>query len=109
MKLITLLVLCLPLLGLASDQHASVDPEVQAAKDVLQLQKQGSLSEPEREDYINAVHCLANKTGQISQVDIPGARTRYDDFVGCHLQQSPFVHADGLAGQSISPSPEQTM
>ncbi|KAK0721880.1 hypothetical protein B0T26DRAFT_700574 [Lasiosphaeria miniovina] len=123
MKLITLLVLCLPLLGLASDQHASVDPEVQAAKDVLQLQKQyqdnlrasirrrrtvcnpknllhrrewGSLSEPEREDYVNAVHCLANKTGQTSQTDIPGARTRYDDFVGCHLQQSPFVHADGL-------------
>ena len=27
---------------------------------------------------------------------IPGARSRYDDFVASHLQQTPFVHADGL-------------
>ena len=56
----------------------------------------GSLSKKERLNYIDAVYCLANKPGVTPTSEIPGARSRYDDFVGSHMQQTPFVHADGL-------------
>lgn len=60
------------------------------------LHFRGSLSKKERLNYIDAVHCLARKAGQTSRADIPGARTRYDDFVASHIQQTLSVHADGL-------------
>lgn len=42
------------------------------------------------------MHCLANKTAQANATELPGARSRYDDFTGIHLQQTVFVHGDGL-------------
>lgn len=56
----------------------------------------GSLTKRQRKSYIDAVHCLTHKPAQTPLSEIPGVRNRYDDFVGSHLQQTPFVHADGL-------------
>lgn len=56
-----------------------------------------ALSIPERLSYISAVQCLIAKTPALTPTSkIPGARTRYDDFISAHLLQTPFVHASGL-------------
>ncbi|KXX74634.1 Grixazone synthase [Madurella mycetomatis] len=63
---------------------------------ILKRKEWSALSQSERASYIAAVHCLANATGTTPVSEIPGARTRYDDFVGVHLQQTLFVHGSGL-------------
>ncbi|KAK5659989.1 hypothetical protein OQA88_13455 [Cercophora sp. LCS_1] len=63
---------------------------------LLRRREWGSLSKRDRQDYIDAAYCLARKPNKIPLSEMPGARRRYDDFVASHLQQTPFVHADGL-------------
>ncbi|KAK3361474.1 hypothetical protein B0T24DRAFT_562168 [Lasiosphaeria ovina] len=65
-------------------------------KTILRRREWGSLPKHERLAYIDAVYCLANKTAQTPPSQVPGARSRYDDFVGLHIQQTLFVHSDGL-------------
>ncbi|KAK0649934.1 hypothetical protein B0T16DRAFT_492448 [Cercophora newfieldiana] len=65
-------------------------------KKILERKEWGSLSKKERLNYIDAVYCLASKPAKTPASEIPGARTRYDDFVGSHIQYTPFVHASGL-------------
>ncbi|KAK4448696.1 Grixazone synthase [Podospora aff. communis PSN243] len=65
-------------------------------KNILERKEWGSLSKKDRLSYISAVHCLANLTALTPPTAIPGARTRYDDFVGSHILQTLFVHASGL-------------
>ncbi|KAI5297193.1 hypothetical protein KEM56_005005 [Ascosphaera pollenicola] len=48
----------------------------------------GSLSKQERKDYINAVLCLQSKPGITPRDEWPGVRTRYDDFVATHINQT---------------------
>ncbi|KAK3392845.1 hypothetical protein B0H63DRAFT_2337 [Podospora didyma] len=121
MKVLSLIVGLLPLAAVTGAHPA--DPEDIAAKRVLKLQDQyqknvlktikdrrtgctpdkllrrkewGDLSKKDRLSYINAVYCLASKPGTTPHSQVPGARTLFDDFVVSHIQQKPFVHADGL-------------
>ncbi|KAF7182921.1 hypothetical protein CNMCM7691_002665 [Aspergillus felis] len=58
----------------------------------------GSLSKWERKEYTDAVNCLASKPSKLAQSDpafAPGARSRYDDFVAVHINQTWFIHATG--------------
>jgi tyrosinase len=50
-----------------------------------------SLSDEEKIAYTDAVKCLMNKPS-ISGDAIPGAKSRFDDFVGVHINQTPFIH-----------------
>ncbi|KAK1752335.1 hypothetical protein QBC47DRAFT_433415 [Echria macrotheca] len=52
----------------------------------------GSLSKAERKDYIKAVKCLMNKPSKYSPTAAPGAKTRYDDFVAVHINQTISIH-----------------
>ena len=54
------------------------------------------LSEPERVDYIQAVHCMAHKPARTPQSEVPGVRNWIDDYVWQHIAQSNFIHASGL-------------
>ncbi|PSR84012.1 hypothetical protein BD289DRAFT_482993 [Coniella lustricola] len=56
----------------------------------------GQLSKKDRREYIDAVYCLQKKAPWSSKADIPGARSRFDDFAGVHIQETPFVHFSGL-------------
>ncbi|EEP76188.1 predicted protein [Uncinocarpus reesii 1704] len=56
----------------------------------------GSLSKRSRLDYIRAVKCLQKKAPLSSKQDVPGARSRYDDFSAVHIEQTPYVHFSGL-------------
>ncbi|KZZ92311.1 tyrosinase [Ascosphaera apis ARSEF 7405] len=56
----------------------------------------GSLSKKERKDYIDAVLCLQSKPSITPRDEWPGVRTRYDDFVATHINQSMSIHSYGL-------------
>ncbi|PGH18781.1 hypothetical protein AJ79_00194 [Helicocarpus griseus UAMH5409] len=55
----------------------------------------GSLSKRERKEYINAVLCLQKKEGRTPLSQVPGAKTRFDDFVATHINQTLSIHATG--------------
>ncbi|KAK1761507.1 hypothetical protein QBC47DRAFT_429064 [Echria macrotheca] len=52
----------------------------------------GSLSGAERIAYTNAVKCLMSLPSQLDAVDAPGAKSRYDDFVAIHINQTLSIH-----------------
>ncbi|CVK92024.1 related to monophenol monooxygenase (tyrosinase) [Fusarium proliferatum] len=54
-----------------------------------------ALSKKERKAYINAVLCLRQKPSKADPSFAPGARTRYDDFVAVHINQTRTIHATG--------------
>ncbi|KAH7398598.1 hypothetical protein BKA66DRAFT_546137 [Pyrenochaeta sp. MPI-SDFR-AT-0127] len=49
----------------------------------------------ERKEYISAVQCLFSLPSRSDPVEVPGAKTRYDDFVGQHINQTRSIHATG--------------
>lgn len=51
-----------------------------------------SLSDDEKIAYIDAVKCL-QETPSISGPTVPGAKTRFDDFVAIHIKQTTVIHA----------------
>jgi tyrosinase len=46
----------------------------------------GTFSKKERRSYIDAVLCLQAKEAKTPSSLIPGAKTRFDDFVGTHSE-----------------------
>jgi tyrosinase len=51
-----------------------------------------TLTAAERIAYTNAVLCFQNKSAQTPTSLIPGARSRFDDFVGTHINQTLNIH-----------------
>lgn len=66
----------------------------------------GDLSKKERKSYTDAVLCLQKKQSKTPASLIPGARSRFDDWVGTHINQTMTVHFTGtfLACRSFLPS-----
>ncbi|KAF2839090.1 Di-copper centre-containing protein [Patellaria atrata CBS 101060] len=52
----------------------------------------GNFTTAERTDYIKAVLCIQSKPTKYSTSVMPGARNRYDDFVGVHINQTMSIH-----------------
>lgn len=52
----------------------------------------GDLADGEKSSYINAVLCLAKAPSKLDASKYPGAKTRYDDFVAVHLNQTLSIH-----------------
>lgn len=71
-------------------KSTSCDPEIAAKR-----REWGDLSDIERREYINAVLCLAAKPSITPPSLVPGARSRYDDFVATHMNQTLSIHATG--------------
>ena len=53
------------------------------------------MSVNERKAYISAVQCMYNAPSQSDSALVPGARTRYDDFVAQHINQTTTIHGTG--------------
>ncbi|KAI9163137.1 Tyrosinase-like protein orsC [Paramyrothecium foliicola] len=51
-----------------------------------------SISVDERKDYIAAVQCLQSKPARTPSEAAPGAKTRFDDFVATHINQTMTIH-----------------
>lgn len=61
-----------------------------------------TLSDGEKKEYIDAVLCLQSKPA-ISGAIAPGAKSRYDDFVATHINQTLTIH--GTVWEETPPSP----
>ncbi|KAF1917038.1 hypothetical protein BDU57DRAFT_557120 [Ampelomyces quisqualis] len=54
-----------------------------------------TLSESQKRNYIKAVLCLAEKPPKTPAAIAAGAKSRYDDFVVTHIQQTMSIHFTG--------------
>ncbi|KAK2009287.1 tyrosinase central domain-containing protein [Colletotrichum eremochloae] len=61
-------------------------------ENAIKRKEWSSLTLDERRDYISAVQCLASKPPRYSSSVVPGAKSRYDDFVATHIQQTMNIH-----------------
>jgi hypothetical protein len=50
-----------------------------------------TLTRSEKSAYIKAVKCLQAKPARLRK-EFTGVRSRYDDFVGCHVSQTGWIH-----------------
>ncbi|KAJ4364847.1 hypothetical protein N0V95_000596 [Ascochyta clinopodiicola] len=53
------------------------------------------MSTKERKAYIDAVQCMFSAPAQSDPKLVPGAKTRYDDFVAQHINQTTSIHGTG--------------
>lgn len=51
-----------------------------------------ALTSSQKTAYINAVLCLQSKPAKTAPSVAPGAKTRYDDFVAVHINQTLTIH-----------------
>ncbi|KAK0651127.1 hypothetical protein B0T16DRAFT_453629 [Cercophora newfieldiana] len=51
-----------------------------------------TLSSSQRIAYTNAIKCLMSKPSHLSPTLVPGAKTRYDDFLAVHINQTLSIH-----------------
>jgi len=64
--------------------------------DKLQIRREwGTLSTQEKKDYIAAVKCLQSKPPKTPAAKAPGAKSRFDDFVAVHINQTMEIHYTG--------------
>ncbi|KAK5661052.1 hypothetical protein OQA88_12431 [Cercophora sp. LCS_1] len=59
---------------------------------VAKRREWGSLSSSQRIAYTDAVKCLMTKPSLLDPVLYPGAKTRFDDFVAVHINQTFSIH-----------------
>lgn len=52
----------------------------------------GSLSKCERKAYTDAVLCFQKLPAKTPRSLVPGARSRYDDFLATHINQTLNIH-----------------
>ncbi|KAK1545570.1 hypothetical protein CPAR01_03072 [Colletotrichum paranaense] len=63
--------------------------------DVRVRREWGTLGKSEKLDYINAVKCLQSRPARTPASQSSGAKTRFDDFVATHINQSLTIHYTG--------------
>ncbi|KAK3682836.1 hypothetical protein B0T22DRAFT_445004 [Podospora appendiculata] len=64
-------------------------------KNVKIRREWGALTKPERRKYIAAVKCLQSKPARYPASLVPGAKSRFDDFVAVHINQTQTIHYTG--------------
>ncbi|KAL5324833.1 hypothetical protein ACEPPN_005952 [Leptodophora sp. 'Broadleaf-Isolate-01'] len=64
-------------------------------RDVVIRRDWDHLSPTDRTSYTNSVLCLMGKPSLLNQTLYPGAKTRYDDFVAVHINQTLSIHGTG--------------
>lgn len=59
------------------------------------------MSGPEKKAYTGAVNCLLQQPSKLQASGFaPGARNRYDDFVGVHINQTLSIHGTVSTSES---------
>lgn len=79
------------LVKLAVYQHNNPSPSGCTLENAYVRREWDSLSTEQKEQYVQAVLCLQSKPS-ISGDLVPGARSRFDDFVGTHINQTLTIH-----------------
>ncbi|KAK4039370.1 hypothetical protein C8A01DRAFT_47161 [Parachaetomium inaequale] len=55
----------------------------------------GDISAAEKKAYIAAMLCIMQKPSKLDSTKFPGAKSRYDDFVVVHMNQTLSIHGTG--------------
>ncbi|KAK4185776.1 hypothetical protein QBC35DRAFT_555821 [Podospora australis] len=62
----------------------------------LQVRREwGDISAAEKKAYIAAMLCIMEKPSKLDRTKFPGAKSRYDDFVVVHINQTMSIHGTG--------------
>ncbi|KAK1749680.1 putative tyrosinase [Echria macrotheca] len=69
------------------------NPSSCTIKTAAKRREWGTLCPSERRKYIAAVKCLMSKPSKLDPIEVPGAKSRYDDFVAVHMNQTFTIHA----------------
>lgn len=72
-------------------EHGSCDSSITVTR-----KEWGSLTLSERTSYIDAVLCMQSSPSHLNNTLVPGAKTRLDDFVATHINQTRSIHLDGI-------------
>lgn len=59
---------------------------------MLTICNRGRLGRAERKQYIAAVQCLQKLPARTPPSLVPGAKSRFDDFVATHINQTLTIH-----------------
>lgn len=62
------------------------------------------MSNAERVNYTDSLNCLMSKPAKTPSDLAPGAKTRYDDWVATHINQTLHIHCT-VSEKSTSPPP----
>lgn len=62
---------------------------------VLTLRTRATMTASERKSYTKAVNCLMAKPSKLDPAAVPGAKSRYDDYVAQHINQTLSIHGTG--------------
>jgi tyrosinase len=54
------------------------------------------MTKPDRRAYIEAVQCLRTLPAKSDKSWAAAAKTRFDDFVAIHVNQTMYIHGNGL-------------
>lgn len=89
---------------LANLPSSSEDSEA-CTRETLRIRRDWrTFSKPEKEDYINSVLCLQELPSRTPSHLAPGAKTRYDDFLATHINQTLEIHYTVHLATSLPPS-----
>ncbi|KAH6664819.1 hypothetical protein F5X68DRAFT_237253 [Plectosphaerella plurivora] len=66
------------------------------ARNIVFRREYGSLSKAQRLDYVNAIKCLQTLPPRTPASVASGARSRFDDFIVTHIQQTLDIHFSGI-------------
>ncbi|KAJ7476987.1 tyrosinase central domain protein [Mycena galericulata] len=75
----------------AVQTSATCTPETIALR-----QEWGSMTDPQRTAYIDAVLCLMSLPSIFSPGEVPGAKSHFDDFIAVHINQTLNIHISGI-------------
>ena len=64
-------------------------------EDLTDTTTRSTLSRAQKLDYINAVKCLQSTPARYDSAEVPGAVSRFDDFVATHINQTMWIHYTG--------------
>lgn len=79
------------LTGVIAGNHSSCSQNNTVAR-----KEWGSLTLSERTSYIDAVLCMQSSPSHLNNTQVPGAKTRLDDFVATHINQTRSIHLSGI-------------
>ncbi|KAL9620244.1 MAG: hypothetical protein Q9160_005253 [Pyrenula sp. 1 TL-2023] len=73
---------------------AGLPTEGACTKDTVEVRPEWrNMPNEERKAYSDAVQCLQSTPSILDSEKYPGAKTRYDDFIAQHIEQSNIIHS----------------
>lgn len=77
------------------NQKRSLGSNTCTLEDIRVRREWGSLSKEQRSEYIRAVKCLQDKPARTPSSVAGGAKTRFDDWIVTHINQTLTIHYTG--------------